>query len=154
MAVSPGIPGRQTRGKEFQVRWTIFSLLSNLTIKHSCRKAYVWIIWSRQDSQHKSVKVHCFHYIADGLHQLKSCPLCIISLDWGGKTIRLHALLIANETAIKTTSNQILKLSGSLFNTARSWTLLPPPRKVLIALGGRLLDISRYTDTLPNTAKI
>lgn len=141
MAVSPGIPGKQTREKEFQVRWTTFSLLSKLTIKHSCRKAYVWTIWSRQDSQHKSVKVHCFHYITDGLHQLKSCPLCVISLDRGGKTIRLHAFLIANETAIKTTSNQISKLSGSFFNTARIWTLLPPPRKVLILLGGRLQQI-------------
>lgn len=141
VAVPQGIPGRQTREKEVQVRWTIFSLLNKLTIKHSCRKACVWTIWSRQDSQCKSVKVHCFHYIADGLHQLKSCPLSIISLDRGGKTIRLHALLIANETAIKTISNRISKLSGSFFKTARSWTLLPPPREVLIALGGRLQQI-------------
>lgn len=138
VAISTEIPGRQTKEKEFQVRGTIFSLLSKLTIKHSHRKAYVWTIWSTQDSQHKSVKVHCFHYIAEGLHQLKSCPLCIISLDQDGKTIRLHALLIANETAIKTTSKQISKLSGSFFNTARNWTLLSPPRNSVIALGGRL----------------
>lgn len=104
---------RQAREKKFQVRWNIFSLLNKSTIKHSLRKAYVWTIQCRQDSQCKSAKVHCFHYIADGLYQLKSCPLCIISPDQGGKPIRLHALLIANETAIKTTSNWILELSGS-----------------------------------------
>lgn len=121
---SQRIPGSQTKEKEFQVRLNILLLLNQLTIKSGFRKAYVWTIWSRQDSQRKSVKVHCFHYSADGLHQLKSCPLCIIPLDRGEKAIRLHALLIANETAIKTTSNQILKWSGLCLKSARRSTLL------------------------------
>lgn len=121
---SQRIPGSQTKEKEFQVRLNILLLLNQLTIKSGFRKAYVWTIWSRQDSQRKSVKVHCFHYSADGLHQLKSCPLCIIPLDRGEKAIRLHALLIANETAIKTTSNQILKWSGLCLKSARRLTLL------------------------------
>lgn len=113
------IPGGQTGEKGFQVRLNILLLLNKLTTKSSLRKEYIWTTGSRLDSQYKSVKVHCFYCIANGLHQLKSCPLCVISLDQSEKAIRLHALLIANEIAIKTTSNQILKWSGSCLKSTR-----------------------------------